>query len=507
MKSILVPWVLVCLVLSAHASPSAQGRALGRKLSGPLNAAGDVSFFAYSPSGGRIVYRADASFDGVDELYSVRDRGQEPAFPLGLSVSVRGIWGLDPGFEISPGGRWVVSWSYGGLNYQVRSAELDRAGTARDLLVGTGITFAANDLRIAPQGDQVILRADLGGQRSLFARSLDGSGSPRRLTAPGHDVDGFQIAPGGQRIVYLAQRTLFSVDDSLVSVALTPAFPFDTHLCSNVISTEGRVVYDYYDDIGYGVWLDSVPIDGSAPPTTLDYTACGMDLHPAGPWLVYGAAAEIRSVPINGGTLNSLDWPVEEDMHVSPDGARLLYRAWRQTKFQLFEVPVNGSALPRRVNSDLVQGGNVALLAAYPFSPDGRFTVYTADAEVDGSVELYSVEGTAAPVRLSTHRPGITVDGRFAITPDGAEVVYRADQNTAGVIELYAVPIDGSAHPRRLNSPLVAGGDVSSFAIDPLGRTVAYRADQDEDEKIELYVSPLGPGYAGAPDPTRTVTR
>jgi hypothetical protein len=83
-------------------------------------------------------------------------------------------------------------------------------------------------------------------------------------------------------------------------------------------------------------------------------------------------------------------------------------------------------------------------------------------------------------------------------TPDSTHVLYVADQEEDGTNELYVAPLDGSAPARKVNAPLVAGGDVSielsrrSFVeVTSDSRHVLYRADQELDERFELYLAPL----------------
>ena len=136
-------------------------------------------------------------------------------------------------------------------------------------------------------------------------------------------------------------------------------------------------------------------------------------------------------------------------------------------------------------------------------SPDGRWAVYTHDAETDGVYDLWSVPlPSGPPVKLTGALPAPGVS-RFAVSPDSSRVVYRADQDAIGVHELYSVPIGGPASARvNLNGSLVAGGDVieesPSFAISPDGARVVYRADQQIDGVIELYGVPItGPASSG----------
>ena len=99
--------------------------------------------------------------------------------------------------------------------------------------------------------------------------------------------------------------------------------------------------------------------------------------------------------------------------------------------------------------------------------------------------------GGGTPLRLTPMPVSIAVY-LYRITPDGSHVVYRAKQDQADVNELYSVPIAGPASATvKLNSPLVAGGEVLGFEISPDSQRVVYSADQAIDNIDELYSVPL----------------
>ena len=112
------------------------------------------------------------------------------------------------------------------------------------------------------------------------------------------------------------------------------------------------------------------------------------------------------------------------------------------------------------------------------------------------SVSVRAVEG--APYNVS----GALVEGGnaavlsftpYAISQDERYLVFSADKDQDDVVELYSVALDGGT-PVKLNSALVAGGDVHSFYISPNSDRVVYVADQELDEKFELYSVPIQGG-------------
>src|SRR5262249_23983201 len=146
-------------------------------------------------------------------------------------------------------------------------------------------------------------------------------------------------------------------------------------------------------------------------------------------------------------------------------------------------------------------------------SPDGTRVVYTADEDVDGVIQLYSlpIAGGSAQVSLGIlKRGGSTIDPDWIrVSPDGATVFYVADPQNTGVFELYRTLIDGSSPPVKISAPLDSVNDVTSFALTARGVRFLYRADQDVDEQFELYalqlVSQPSKGPAVPPGISRTV--
>jgi Tol biopolymer transport system component len=108
-------------------------------------------------------------------------------------------------------------------------------------------------------------------------------------------------------------------------------------------------------------------------------------------------------------------------------------------------------------------------------------------------------DGSASPRKLSAP---LVAGGNAGIcpseeepfssfTPDGRRFVYLADQDQDEVFELYGARTDGGAPPVKLSAPLVAGGDVACFRISPDGARVVYEADQVRDGVEELFSVPV----------------
>ncbi len=186
----------------------------------------------------------------------------------------------------------------------------------------------------------------------------------------------------------------------------------------------------------------------------------------------------------------------------SRDGLHVLYVADQDAdeRFELFSVLLAGSAAPVKINGQLAPGGDVQWLS---LSNDGRLAVYSADQDTDDVAELFvvPVDGSQPARKLSVPLvPGGDVYAySIQFDSDAFRVLYLADQEENERYELFSVATDGSQPPRKLNGPLVPGGDVGArygyfypyFTLSPDGRSIVYSADQDTDDRLELYGVPV----------------
>jgi len=203
------------------------------------------------------------------------------------------------------------------------------------------------------------------------------------------------------------------------------------------------------------------------------------------------APAQADPVKLNGTLVAGGE--ITGNYFISPDGAMVAYTADQDTDdvVELYSVPIDGSAEPTRLNETLVAGGAVDYELV--FSPDSSRLLYRADADTVDIYELYSVpvDGSADPVKLNLPLiPGANV-GSFVITSDNSLAVFHASATSGGPWEIYSAPLDGSEAAIRINGPLVSGGRTDQFSVSPDGSTVAYIADQDVEDERELYVVPV----------------
>ncbi len=400
------------------------------RLSGLLPSPATILRFALTPDSQTAVYLAPQDSTGVYELYSAPIAGPEGSW-IRLNQTLV-TFGNVAEFVLAPDGSrvaYVADAQTDGI-FDVWSVPVE-GGTAirlRPALTPAGSTAYWQELRVSADGSRVAFQANFSDlfEVDLWSARLDGTGGVQKLSgdlAEGSPVQpGFAFSPDGARVVFRAAG-----------------------------ETPGKIE------------LHSAPAAGGSAPIRLNGT-----------------------LPAAGDVI---------DFAFSPDGSRVVYRADQQVdeRFELYSVPVTGGT-PVLLNGPLVAEGDIPF-GAFAVSPDGARVVYRADQAADERFELYSVPltgGAAVKLNSALDVGGDILD--FAFTPDGSRVVYRGDQQTDGAFELYAVPVAGGAAV-RVNDPLVPGGRVSSgYSISPDGGHVAYRADREFASRIELYRASIAGG-------------
>ncbi|MSR63153.1 MAG: hypothetical protein EXS08_11985 [Planctomycetes bacterium] len=403
------------------------GSSAAVQLSGPYAPAGSflpgARLMAISPDSSRVVYRANQDLNQAFDLYSIAIDGSGP------SVNLSGVGG-------------------GGLRLQT--------------------------LEIGPDSACVVYRADPDndGKFTLFRAPLDGSVPALALSAgpPGTAVESFRISPDGTRVAYVAHvgyaDSLYAVPSAGGTLPTLLAGPLvaygDVH--SLEITPDGlHVVYradQAQDDV---IELFAVAIDGSAGP---------LALHP--PLVPGGDVIE---------------------QHLSPDGSCVVFLADAATDevFELFRARITAPGIPLRLNAALPPNGDVT--PGFSIRAGSLRVVYRADQEQNNVHELFEVPLNASLPPSKLNAPLVTggdVLGDFQVSPDGKRVLYRADQERDEVYELF-MAFDATSPGRRVSGALVTNGDVLSFQVGPDGRRVFYLADQASDEVVELFACGLPP--------------
>ncbi len=169
----------------------------------------------------------------------------------------------------------------------------------------------------------------------------------------------------------------------------------------------------------------------------------------------------------------------------SPDGQYLVYTADAEVDdvVYLYSVPVAGGA-PIRLNPDLAAGGGVG---SYKITADSQSVIYASRPMNRGIESIYRVPiGGGASVQLSGSLGLHGSTGPFELDPTTQRVVYEAFESGTGVPALYSVPIAGGA-PVQISAALASGRTIANFGIDPIGGQVIYIADAEVAGRLEMY--------------------
>jgi Tol biopolymer transport system component len=450
----------------------------------------DFFRYVFSPDGARLVFTAGDDPGESEDLYALALDGA--AEPVLLSDPSNAYFAIGR-FEVTPDGRTVVYLQEDDDEVELYAVPIDRSAEPVELNGPLADGGNVHDFRLAPDGARLVYLADerIPGTREIFSLSLAEGGAALPLIEPppaaGRGVSSLELAPDGARVVFLADLEADDVfelhsapaDASAAPRKLSPQPVAGGNVTRFELAPDGgRVVFlgDLETDGVPGLF--GVPADGSAPALRLNGDLAGT----GSLWtLPYGVSFRITSA------------------------GRVVYCVDQSSPgvVELYGAPLDGSAPSVKLSGALVAGGGVE---EFLVSDDGRRVVYLADQRADEVCELFAVpaEGGAPPMRLSAALPpdGDVRPG-FQISPDGRWVAYVADQLKDERFEFFAVPADGSGVPRRLNDPLVEGGDVLAFPsalqFSPDSRRVLFLADGDENDVFELYESVLPRSAIRAP--------
>ncbi len=508
------------------------------KLNAPLlteNLMGNVTSIRISPDGSQAIFTVPTWDEQADftELYSVSlGSGSSPLrlFPPEDSHDTYGVSSL----ELTPEGpRAVFRKGDSDSGYDLLSATLDDSLPVVQLNDPTTSAGGVGTFRLSGDGEWSVFTSYDDDHSELYGAPVEG-GLEVDLA---EDPIAYEVAPVSRQVAFVRESVLYSMpaDASSGPLALAGPFPAWAYVYyTDLRVTASRAILrgDLESDEVYELF--SAPLDGSSPLVKLSSALAadgdvqqGFQLSPDGQWVVYRADQtlderyELFAAPADGSLpavrLNAelaAGGNVEPDFQIDPLGTRALYRADQtlDERFELFAVPLDASAEPSRLNGPLVAGGDVlgagsTSRPSFRVSSDGTRVVYRADQDEDDVPEVYSawLDGSAGTVRLSGPLElGRAVLEGFQITPDGKQVLYVADQTADNVFELHSAPIGRAKGSRKLNGPLVTGGDVwlnvyaggmesrvPIFEITPDSRNVLYLADQETDQAFELYMSSL----------------
>jgi dipeptidyl aminopeptidase/acylaminoacyl peptidase len=356
--------------------------------------------------------------------------------------------------------------------FQLRTTDLEANRGRNDLwLVGAdarGLRRLTDDPasdtngRWGPDGRTVYFLSTRGGSSQVWKLDADAGGSAgtpsaTQVTELPLDVSALELSPDGTRLALSVEvfpdcADLACTKDRLAAVAARPA--------------SGRI-YDSAFVRHWDTWADGrrnhlfvAPVTGGG---AVDVTR--------------GMHADVPSKPFGG----------PEEFAFTPDGRSIVFAArdagrqepW-STNFDLFVAPVDGSAPPRRLTSNIAWDTHPA------FSPDGRTLAYLAMSRAGYEADRYRIllreglDGTErelaaawdrSPNELVWSRDGKTI---YATAQDVGQVSLFAIDVATG--EARALDVSGTNH----TPVLLAGGKVGYgkdhlrgpqelWSIDPTG--------------------------------------
>lgn len=458
-------------------------------------------------SGGRVVYRADQTTDGVHELHVVPIDGS--AGPVRITPA---------GFDVT--GFWLTATDE--VLFRSQGLDLFRVPLAGGVPVGIAFNRLVDRVWTSPDGATTVFSAMQPLSRRLFRVPTDGSLPPVQLdvsaspSSLGYEsfFDEVRFAPDGVHVLY--QEVMLDMDESEDGVLYTlrSATLDGSHPAVTLSQTEewfrGGYAFDPHSASGRVAFIE----DGVVTSIAFDGTGL-LSLAPSGPdeWLpplVHGTDVFFRKdlggesiwrAAIDGSQPATSLFP---GTFVTVRGFDLVgsttiaFVGWDSTPFGgVYSVPVDGGT-PLLLNPPALPQQGASLLRAVP---GGQEILYEAAPGSNAPVELYVVPADAGAPPVLVSSPLVSGGVRSFTVAPGERVVYSAREvNDSQAYGLFGAPVSGAGPVVRYNDAIVSDtvvGDVTGFRSTADGTIVVYRADQEADQSYDLYAA--HPSGLGAP--------
>ncbi len=451
---------------------------------GPDTIVGGHITAAISPDGTRLAFRAPGQ-DGKAQLATrLLDQQQ--------TTLLAGTQGADDPF-FSPDGQWIGFFAEGKMKkVSVRDSAVVTLCDATD---GRGAAWGEDDNIIAT------LSSGTGAGLSRIPAS---GGMPQSITNPGEKGEAThrwpQILPGGQSILFMANKTLSHYDDSSIQVL---------SLRTGQIKVVQRGGYfGRYLPGGYLVFINNgtlfgVPFDlsrlevrGTAKPLLDDVAA---DSNTAGGQFDFSNNG--RFVYLSGksatGTWTTM-WldgtgriepllaapGVYYEPRLSPDGKRLAFSSG--TDIEIYDL---GRETRARLTNATHSVNNSPV-----WTPDGKHIVFLSEGAARTSLQWIRADGSGvAQVLLESANK---LDP-YSFSPDGTRLAFT-ERNPATGADLWTLPLDirDPEHPiaSKPESFLQTAFQESSPAFSPDGHWISYSSSESGASEVFVRPFPVGSG-------------
>lgn len=422
-------------------------------------------------SGGAVVYLADQDTVGVFELFLATSGTKlNPPLPHGRTVQ---------SFALTPDSTAVVYIADQDQDevFELYRVSLSSPGVSTKLngplvLCGPAVCGDVIEFAITPDNSAVVYIADqtIDGVSELY-RTVLATTANSKLNPPfsaGQNIDAFVILPNSTGVIYRANQNTAGVKE-LYRVLFATAPTTDRLITSPpLIAGQNVGTFTPTPDSANVVYIANRPV------------ALNLFIVPAG-----GGGADIQlngvSPPNPNGNVTSFA--------VTPDGLSVVYRADQDFDevFELYRTVIAAAPTNTKLNVSLSFPKNVTFFGVIP---DGSGVVYVADQTTVNVFELFRTLFSGGNSQVNPPFLGTEDVADFVLLPNSTGVVYKADQNTDGVNEIYRA-VFGFPGATRLNPPLLIGQNVSTYTASPDSASAIYRANQDTPAIIELYRVPF----------------
>jgi Tol biopolymer transport system component len=425
---------------------------------------------APTPGVAPIIYVADQTTAGVDELYMV-----QPSSP-GTSVKVNApliAGGEVFDYALSPDGQYVTYVADQDIDhrYELYRVDLTNPGVATKLNPPLPVNRDVMDFIQSSDGSRIVYRSDSAAEGffDLYIVDVANPGAAVQLSGaltPGGSVrSGYLFSADDTRVVYRADQ---QVVDRLELFSVNVASPGVSTMLNSSLVQEGDVTsgFEISPDSSHVAYVADQDVDG-----VLELYAVAFS-NP-------GTSSKLNGTLIGGGDVCHFTF--------SPDSIRVAYCADQDTDevTELYTATLNAPGDSTKLSPALVAGGDV--MSSYEFSADGSFVIYAADQEVDETIELFRVD-IASPGSATKLNATLVADGDvwdFKFRPDGTHVGYIATQDNLATYELYEVALASPGNSTKLSAPMNGAG-LWQFEYATDSSAAIYNAEQ-ESALPELY--------------------